>query len=188
MKWAGRAVWLGLVVFGAWCAAGCGSRGAVSGTAYHDEHPLPADTMVVSMAQPGVYGGRFVFGETAGPKTFNAMIANETSTTDITDILFGSLTGFNNIEQVDEPLLAKSWDMSPDGLTWTYHLRRGAAFSDGHLITSEDVIFSFDVAYDKDVHPPVVELLKAGGKPFEYSAPDSYTVVFKIAKPYALFL
>src|SRR5262249_40746034 len=148
MKWAGRAVFVGLVVALAWGAAGCGGRGAGAGTggaAYQDPHPLPADTMAMSMAQPGVYGGRFVFGETAGPKTFNAMIANETSTTDMTDILFVSLTNFNNIEQVDEPLLAKSWDMSPDALTWTYHLRRGAAFSDGHPLTSEDVVFSFDL-------------------------------------------
>src|SRR5262249_36604196 len=79
MKWAGRAVFVGLVVALAWGAAGCGGRGAGAGTggaAYQDPHPLPADTMAMSMAQPGVYGGRFVFGETAGPKTFNAMIAN----------------------------------------------------------------------------------------------------------------
>src|SRR5262249_36173952 len=69
-----------------------------------------------------------------------------------------------------------------------YHLRRGAAFSDGHPPTSEDVVFSFDLAYDKDIHPPVQELLFSSGKPFLYSAPASYTVVFKIATPYALFL
>jgi peptide/nickel transport system substrate-binding protein len=109
------------------------------------------------------------------------------STTDVTNQLFVQLTTFDNIAQTEGPWLAKSWEMSPDGLTWTYHLRRGAAFSDGHPITAEDVLFSFDLAYDPVIHPSVAELLKAGGKKFDYSAPDSYTVVFRIAAPYALF-
>ena len=69
--------------------------------------------------------------------------------------------------------------MAPDGLTWTYHLRKGAKFSDGHPITAEDVLFSFQVVYDKTLHPSVQDLLIMGGKPFEVTAPDPYTVVIK---------
>ncbi len=189
MNVAGKIGWSALALGVACACTGCGERGAGAGTggmAYRDAHPLPADTMTVEMERPGVYGGRFVFGETSGPKTFNGMIANETSTTDVTDRLFVSLTDFDNDRQIEVPLLAKAWEMSPDGLTWTYHLRRGAAFSDGHPLTAEDVLFSFDLVYDPEIHPSVVELLKPGGKPVQYSAPDSYTVVFRIAKPYAL--
>ena len=50
--------------------------------------------------------------------------------------------------------LDESWDVSPDQLTWTFHLRRGAAFSDGRPITADDVLFSFAVLYDKALHPP----------------------------------
>ena len=46
-------------------------------------------------AAVGRYGGRFVLGETNNPRTFNAMMANETSSTDITDRLFGFLVDFN---------------------------------------------------------------------------------------------
>ena len=45
---------------------------------------------------------------------------------------------------VPQPYLAKSWDISPDGLTYTFHLREGAKFHDGTPITSEDVAFSVD--------------------------------------------
>ena len=78
--------------------------------------------------------------------------------------------------------------MAPDGLTWTFHLRKGAAFSDGHPITSEDVLFTFQVAYDTELHPPIQDMLKMGGKPFEVTAPDPYTVVIKTPSPNAALL
>ncbi len=87
------------------------------------------------------------------------MMANETSSTDITGHLFVGLVDFDNETQTDKPGLAKSWEVGPDGLTWTFHLRQGAAFSDGHPITSADVLFSFEVAYDDTLHPSVQDLL-----------------------------
>ena len=72
---------------------------------------------------------------------------------------------------------------SADGKTWTWHLRRGAAFSDGHPITADDVLFSFAVAYDDTLHPSVQDLLiMLSGKKFEVSAPDSYTVVIQLPR------
>src|ERR1051325_11991463 len=38
-----------------------------------------------------------------------------------------------------EPALAESWDTTPDGLAWTFHLRQGVKFSDGTPLTSNDV-------------------------------------------------
>ena len=56
------------------------------------------------------------------------MMANETSSTDITNqVLFIGLAGFDNATQEMTPVLAKSWEVAPDGLTWTFHLRKGAA-------------------------------------------------------------
>jgi peptide/nickel transport system substrate-binding protein len=169
-------------------AGGCGGRGVASST-WQDKNPLPADTMTVEVTELGRYGGRFVIGETTGPKSFNAIMANETSTTDITSgRMFASLADYNNGTQQDGPLIARSWDVSPDGLTWTWHLRHGAAFSDGHPISADDVLFSFEVAYNDSLHPSVQDLLKAGGKRFEISKADSYTVIIKIAAPYALMV
>ncbi len=117
------------------------------------------------------------------------MMANETSTTDITDHhLFTFLVHYDNAKQQVVPMIAKSWEVSADGLAWTFHLRRGAKFSDGHPITSEDILFSAQVALDETLHPAVQDQLKLNGKPFEFSAPDPHTVVIKTHTPVATML
>ena len=76
-------------------------------------------------------------------------MANETSSLDILRRLNTALVRYDNHTQQFVPELAKSWEVAPDGITWTFHLRKGAAFSDGHPITADDVLFSFQIAYDK---------------------------------------
>ena len=151
-----------------------------------EQKPLPEEPRVDRTDEIGTYGGRFVLGQTTGPKTFNALMANETSSTDITGLLYTSLVDFDNETQQDMPALAKAWELGADGLTWTFHLRKGAAFSDGHPITSADVLFSFQVAYDDTIHPSVQDLLVTGGKKWAVSAPDDYTVVIKVPVPNAM--
>ena len=170
---------LAALIMSVLAGAGCGRRTAPAATDYQDAHPLPAEPMVVKVTTVGRYGGRFVFGETSNPKTFNQLMANEQSSKDITDRIYVQLLGFENDSQAIGPGLAKSWEVAPDGVTWTFHLRKDAAFSDGHPITAEDVLFSFHVAMDETLHPSAQDLLKVNGKPFEFSAPDSYTFVVK---------
>ncbi len=50
------------------------------------------------------------------------------------------------------PGLAESWEVSDDGLTWTWHLRPGVTWSDGTPFTAEDVRFQFQ--YIRDSHDP----------------------------------
>lgn len=45
-----------------------------------------------------------------------------------------------------QPALAESWDISPDGLTYTFHLRQGICWSDGTPITAEDFVYSWQRA------------------------------------------
>ena len=47
------------------------------------------------------------------------------------------------------PELAESWQISPDGLTWTFKLRQGVKFHDGQEFTSADVKFTFDRLLEK---------------------------------------
>ena len=126
-----------------------------------------------------------MLGETNNPKTFNGMMTTETSSSDITDRLFGFLVDFDNATQQYRPGIAKSWEVAPDGVTWTFHLRKGAAFSDGHPITAEDVLFSFEVVYDESLHPVMQEMLQVGGRNFVVTAPDTHTVVINTGKPHA---
>jgi len=171
-------------------AAGTGCRRRAAEVAeYNDPHPLPEDPMVVDAPSLGKHGGRFVFAETGNPRTFNGMMANETSSTDITNRnLFAFLVDYDNGSQQFVPVIAKSWETSADGLTWTFHLRRGAKFSDGHPITAEDVLFSAQIALDETLHPAIQDQLKHNGKPFEFSSPDPLTVVVKTPVPFATLL
>ncbi len=129
-----------------------------------------------------------MIGQITNPRTFNALMANEQSSSDVTERAFARLLDYHNIAQKNIPGLAKSWELAPDGLTWTFHLRKGAAFSDGHPITAEDVLFSFQVAYDETIHPSVQDLLKMGGQPFEVTSPDPYTVIVKTPSSNAALL
>jgi peptide/nickel transport system substrate-binding protein len=166
-------------------AAACGGRRAAEAPAYKDEMPRPEEPLVRQLPEVGRHGGRFILSETNNPRTFNAMMATETSSTDVTDRLFGFLVDFDNATQQYGPGLAKSWEVAPDGVTWTFHLRRGARFSDGQPITSADVLFSFEVLYDEKLHPVMQEMLQIEGRNFKVSAPDPYTVVIHTGKPHA---
>ncbi|MBI5838314.1 MAG: ABC transporter substrate-binding protein [Candidatus Eisenbacteria bacterium] len=151
-----------------------------------DAAPLPPDHKVVD-AELGRFGGRIVLASRNGPRTFNGITANEVSSTDVTNRLYEQLITYNNELQRAEPGIAKSWERSRDGRTWTMHLRH-AFFSDGTPITSADVLFSFDVVYDPRVHPSTAELVKVRGQKFQLSAPDDSTVVFRLADSYGVFL
>jgi peptide/nickel transport system substrate-binding protein len=59
--------------------------------------------------------------------------------------LFQGLTLINEQGQ-PYPALAERWEVSPDNLTYTFHLRRGATFHDGRPMTSADVVFTLDRA------------------------------------------
>ena len=94
------------------------------------------------------------------------MMSNDQPSNDVDRLMFIGLTEFDNHDQRTIPQLAKSWEHSADGRRWTFHLRRGARFSDGHPITSADVLFSFAVAYDDSLHPSVQDALKVNGQRF----------------------
>ncbi len=168
--------------------AGCSGQQTLRDTGYRDSLPLPPDTMTVPMRQVGVHGGRFVLGQTASPKSFNALLANDSPSRDVNGLLFAGLSEFDNESEESYPLLAKSWDVSPDGRTYTWHLRRGLCFSDGHPLTAADVLFMFELVYDTTLHPSLQELLKVDGQPLEVTAPDSLTVIVRSPRPYALMV
>ena len=55
----------------------------------------------------------------------------------------------DNLEM--RPALAESWDVSPDQLTWTFHLRQGVTFHDGSLFTADDVVYSYRRIIDEEL-------------------------------------
>jgi peptide/nickel transport system substrate-binding protein len=49
------------------------------------------------------------------------------------------------------PALAESWEVSPDQLTWTFHLRKGVTFHDGSPFTADDVVYSYRRIIDQQL-------------------------------------
>ena len=164
--------------------AGC-RRPTADVREYRDPHPLPEEPLVIDAPAIGRHGGRFVMGSIQNPRTFNAIMANEQSSNDILERTYARLAEYDNAGQKTVPGLAKLWEVAADQVTWTFHLRKGARFSDGHPITAEDVLFSFEVVYDLTLHPSMQDLLKMGGKNFEITAPDPHTIVVKTPSPNA---
>ncbi len=187
MRFPGREGWL--VLAAAALLAGCGGKAGHATATYADPHPVPVDARTEELPEVGTHGGRFVLAQTTSPRTFNPVMANETSSTDVTDgRLFTSLVDFDNATERLEPGLAKSWEISPDGKVSTWRLRRGAAFTDGHPITSADVLFSFEVYMDDTLHVSLYDFFMPYKQKFKLSAPDSYTVVIEVAGPYAMLV
>ncbi len=72
-----------------------------------------------------------------------------------------------------------------DGLTITYHLRRGVKWSDGAPFTADDVVFSTKVV----LNPANNEISRAGwDRIAKIDEPDKYTVVYHLSKPYSPFV
>jgi len=51
----------------------------------------------------------------------------------------------------DDKGVAKSWEVSPDSLTWTFHLNQGISWQDGEPVTAEDVAFTYNYIIDNDM-------------------------------------
>jgi len=137
----------------------------------------------------GKYGGYLVVGTWNNPKTFNHHIAQETSSTDITYRLHAGLTDVNPITDKVEPALAKSWEISEDGLTITFHLRQGLQWSDGEPFTADDVVFTFNgVIFNEDVRTDYRDVLLVEDQLPVCEKVDDYTVKFTLAAPFRPFL
>jgi peptide/nickel transport system substrate-binding protein len=80
------------------------------------------------------------------------------------------------------PDLAHSWEISEDGKTYTFFLRKGVEFHDGAELTSEDVKATFDRIRKppQGISIPRSVLFRAVS---EIAAPDKYTVQFKLGDP-----
>ncbi|MGI5867994.1 MAG: ABC transporter substrate-binding protein [Kiritimatiellia bacterium] len=85
------------------------------------------------------------------------------------------------------PHLAKSWEASEDNRVWTFHLRRGVRWSDGHPFTSADFTYWWEhESCYFDTKPP--SWMVVGGEVGDIVALDEHTVQFRFPKPHGAFL
>ena len=149
--------------------------------------PIPADADT-AYSGPGKYGGRVLIGALGDPKTFNPIVASETSSRDIIARIYSSLVGMDNSTQELIPGLAFKWDFSDDNLELTFHLRRGVVWSDGVPLTAHDAEFTYEALYDPRVENSLADILRVNGEPFIGTAIDSFTFKVTIPSTFAPFL
>jgi len=149
------------------------------------ENPGKNEDLLRAAGVSGHYGGHLKVGQRAEPKTLNPVIATDAASREVIGRLNADLIEINRATQKTEPALAKSWNTSADGRTFTLQLRKGIRFSDGRPFDVDDVIFSFAVYMDEAVDSPQRDLLIIDGKPMTVTKIDPYTVRFTLPRPYA---
>jgi peptide/nickel transport system substrate-binding protein len=84
-----------------------------------------------------------------------------------------------------QPDLAERWEVSADGLTWTFYLRKDVTWHDGQPFTADDVIYSLQVYKD----PQSRSIFRSSLEPIvRMDAPDRYTVRLATGEPFSSLL
>jgi peptide/nickel transport system substrate-binding protein len=128
-------------------------------------------------------GGTLRMAYTVDAVTLNPGLTSQIGATIIGTKLFSGLLEYN-WDFVPRPSLAERWEISPDGLTYAFHLRRDVTFHDGRPLTSADVKFSIESVV-KPMHPRGATNF---GAVEAIETPDAHTVVFRLKHPFAPFI
>ena len=136
-------------------------------------------------AQPGLAQDRVSIGLQQEPTVLDPT-ADATASIDsmLAHNVYQSLVQVNEQGEI-VPDLAASWDVSEDGLVYTFALVEGATFHDGAEFDSSDVKFSFDRAMAEDSTNPSKSIFKPITS---VETPDASTVVITLSQPDAFFL
>jgi len=115
------------------------------------------------------------------PSGLIPMLAGESAASAIAANIFNTLLKYDkNLELEGE--LAKSWDISSDQKTITFHLKPSLKWADGAPLTSDDVLFTWKLVTDDNTRTPYGADYKLVTKA---EAPDPLTFRVSYAQPYA---
>lgn len=170
------------------CLVGCatGKKSSDSGSGNTDYKSKNGNTMVLTLFQ--------------NPKTLDIQKTNADYfiPLQIYDRLVEIKTDKNGNHEV-VPSLAEKWDVSSDGLTYTFYLRKGVHFHNGEELKADDVLFTIEKMMDPKeatVNSSQFERIsgaldKLNGKADRVKGVkviDDYTIELKLDKPYKPFL
>jgi peptide/nickel transport system substrate-binding protein len=97
-------------------------------------------------------GGTFLDANTGDIQTIHPLLADDEDSLAVVSLLYDGLVGGDVRTGGPAPTgLADSWEIAPDGVTYTFHLNTKAQWHDGVDITADDVQFSFDALANPDV-------------------------------------
>jgi len=173
--------------------SGCGTQPAAPTAAPATQPPQP----VAPTAAPATQPPQPVAPTAAPAQTKQLVVANDFENVTLDpahayeDVyMWVGKAMYDQLTQLDAtqpgkilPLLADKWDISPDGLVYTFYLHKGVKFQTGREMTSADVKFSLERLQNVKGNP---SFFMDGVKTVE--AVDPYTVKFTLAAPDASFL
>lgn len=128
-------------------------------------------------------GGALTEGILGSPRFINPLLAVSDADRDLTALVYSGLLKATS-DGAYIPDLAASYEVSPDGLTYTFVLREGASFHDGTPVTAADVLFTILKAQDATIKSP----MRANWSGVEAATVDERTVRFTLRSPYAPFI
>ena len=144
-------------------------------------------------AQEGGQGGIIIEGNlSADVATMNPIMSSDTASQRVIGFMFPSFIGADPAAAVLAPAqpnsLAESWEISEDGLTYTFTLRQDMTWSDGTPITSADILYSWEAikaGAEGLIDVPGSYIIDPTGATgvLDVQAPDDYTVVVTMASP-----
>src|SRR6266851_118214 len=134
-------------------------------------------------------GGHVIEGNFSDIRTLNSMLSSDTASNQVIGLMFDGLLNYAKSGDLVSQLAKSLPTTSSDGLTYKFTLRDNLKFSDGQPLTADDVVFTYQLAYDpkyKDVASP------RRGDLSKYiasvTAPDPKTVVITTTTVFAPFL
>jgi len=148
----------------------------------------------------------FKYNESAGILTLDPIYAKDLPHIWACNQLFNSLVAFDDKMNL-VPMVAKSWDVSEDGLTYTFHLRDDVRFHEdecfkaetpepvegptSRAVTAQDFVYSFNRVVDKHLNSPglwIFSSVKHEDDQYAFTALDDTTFQIELAKPFPPFL
>lgn len=155
-----RSLFIGWLIAISILALGCGPAPVSNST--------PQDKKIAERVA-GTPGGTLTYRLTSAPKTFNYLLAaDEPSIVTTLYLLTSRLIEFDHRSQKYAPALAETWVTAADGQTVDVKLREGLKFSDGHALTSDDILFTLKAIYDERVNSPAFgDAMLVNGKQIE---------------------
>ena len=126
----------------------------------------------------------FRYNESAGIATLDPAFAKDQS------IIWPCRQLYNGLVQLDSnlhvrPCIAKRWQVSPDGLCYTFFLRTDVRFHNGRTVIADDFVYSFGRITDPSVASPGAWIFS---NVESFDAPDDTTFTIRLHTPFAPFL
>jgi peptide/nickel transport system substrate-binding protein len=148
------------------------------------------ETVVTATPEPTVVakGGTIIASTFADAEILNPILSVDTSSSEVNAMIFNSLTQTDPETGSAMPDLAERWEVSEDGLTFTFYLRKDVLWHDGEPFTAADVKFTWDTILNDEVNSPrrsdLAELLT----PEQIVVLDDYTIQMQLSQLDVTFL